>query len=305
VKKVGISVLAVGLFFVLTFSSGKGLGMFKDLKETDWFYENVMVLVGNGIIDGYTDGQFKPTSTMTTDQFIKTMVVALGHKLENGKDYWAQPYIDKAIELGIVKNGDFTSYKNSITRAEMAMLTVRVVEMLEGAKTYTYVGSQEYKLTNSILDYSSIKVELKPYVLKAYELGTITGYPDGKFKANDSLKRSEACTVIRRVIEEKVRDKFVFYGIEIIDNLDGHDPDLLDFNIIMNIVSPLEPQYEQAEAFLTKAVGTELTKEIMTYAKTKKDFQMTLPSKIFEWKFGKKVEVGSPGGYTTITVRGW
>ncbi|PKM50567.1 MAG: hypothetical protein CVV02_10725 [Firmicutes bacterium HGW-Firmicutes-7] len=304
-KKVGISVIMIALILVFTFNTGKGLGIFKDLKESDWFYENVVVLVGKGIIEGYTDGEFKPTIAMTTDQFIKTMVVALGHKLENGREYWAEPYIEKALDLGIVKNGDFTSYNNTITRAEMAMLTVRVVEMLEGVKTYTYVGSEEEKITSTISDYSSASASLKPYIIKAYELGTITGYPDGKFKPRDSLKRSEACTVIRRVIDEKMRDRFVFYGIEIIDNLDGHDPDLVDFVIRINVLSPLEAQYDKTKTFLLDAVGEKLTNEIMILVKTKTDFQDIIPSKFFEWKGDKKIEVASPGGYTDISISGW
>lgn len=304
-KKVGISVMAIVLVWVLTINSMGSTSILKDLKESDWFYENVMILVNKGIIEGDTNGNFLPNQSMTVDQFIKTMVIALGYPLEKGKDYWAQPFIDKAIDLGVVKNGDFASYKNSITRGEMAMLTVRVVEMLEGAKTYTYIGNEEYKLVNSISDYSSIKSEQKAYVLKAYELGTITGYPGGSFKAGSSLKRSEACTVIRRVIDEKERVPFIYLGIEIMDNLDGHDPDAVDFSIMINVLSPLEPQYKQAESYLNNIVGEKLTKDIMKIVKTKTSFEQVIFPTYFDWKQNKKLQVSSPGGYTDITIRAW
>lgn len=303
-KKVEISAVVVFVTCILVMNTVSGVGVLKDIKNTDWFYENVMVLVNKGIIEGDTNGDFLPNATMTADQFIKTMVVALGYPLEKGESYWAQPFIDKAIAIGIVKSGDFSSYRNPITRGEMAMLTVRVVEMLEGAKNYTYTGYEADKLTNSISDYSTIKASLKPFVLKAYELGTITGYPDGSFKAGSSLKRSEACTVIRRVIDAETREPFVYLGIEIMDNLDGHDPELVDFSVMINVLSPLEPQYKKAEEFLVKVIGKELTDKIMVLVKSKTDFQQILPSKYFEWG-DKKVEVGSPGGYTDITIRAW
>lgn len=304
-KNVGISVMVICLVGMLTVNTVQSAGILKDIKETDWFYENVMVLVGKGIIEGDTNNNFLPNQSMTVDQFIKTMVVALGYNPEKGKDYWAQPYIDKAIELGIVKNGDFASYKKSITRGEMAMLTVRVVEMLEGAKNYTYVGSEEAKLRNSISDYNNISGNHKAYVLKAYEIGTITGYPDGSFKAGASLKRSEACTVVRRVIDASRRDPFTYLGIEIMDNLDGHDPEALSFNIFINVLSPLEPQYEQAEKFLNKAVGQSLTEQIMALVRSKTRGDQILKSTIFVWEKDKKIEVISSGGHTDITVRGW
>jgi len=304
-KKVGISVIAICLLWILTINPVVSAGSLKDLKETDWFYENVMVLVNKGIIEGDSYGYFLPDQRMTRDQFIKTMVVALGYNIEKGKDYWAQPFIDKAIELGVIKEGEFSSYNNSMTRGEMAILTVRVVELLEGPKQYTYVDKEADKLRNSISDYNSIKDVEKEYVLKAYELGTITGYPDGSFKADTSLKRSEACTVIRRVIDAKERDPFVYVGIEIMDNLDGHNPDLLAFNIFINVLSPLEPQYIQAETYLQKAVGENLTDEIMELVKTKTNDGQKIQSTFFTWGNNRKLEVVSPNGYIDITIRGW
>lgn len=304
-KKVGISVIAICLLWILTINPVVSAGSLKDLKETDWFYENVMVLVNKGIIEGDSYGYFLPDQRMTRDQFIKTMVVALGYNIEKGKDYWAQPFIDKAIELGVIKEGEFSSYNNSMTRGEMAILTVRVVELLEGPKQYTYVDKEADKLRNSISDYNSIKDVEKEYVLKAYELGTITGYPDGSFKADTSLKRSEACTVIRRVIDAKERDPFVYVGIEIMDNLDGHNPDAVDFSIMINVFSPLELQYQQADKFLSEVVGEQLTNDIMHLVKTKTDFQQIIQPTYFEWKTNKTLQVSSPGGYSDITIRAW
>lgn len=183
---------------------------FTDVKESSWYYQNVQVLVEEGIIDGYGDGVFGPEDTMTADQFIKTMVVALGHKLTNGTEYWAQPYIDKALELNIIEEGDFSSYKSQITRAEMAKMVVKVVESLEGSKTYEYNTTTNDLLLTQIADRHLISDEMmEAFISKSYELGIITGYDTGAFKPDASLKRSEACTVIRRVIDATQRKPFV------------------------------------------------------------------------------------------------
>ncbi len=60
---------------------------FTDVTAGKWYYDNVSVLVTEGIINGYGNGTFGPEDKMQADQFIKTMIVALGHKLDNGSPY--------------------------------------------------------------------------------------------------------------------------------------------------------------------------------------------------------------------------
>ncbi len=305
VKKVAkCSIIVVVLFFLST-SSIVGASALKDLKSTNWYYENVMVLFNRGIIEGDQYGLFNAEQAITRDQFIKTMVVALGYQYENGEKYWAQPYIDKAIELGIIKIGEFSEYRKAISRGEMAMLAVRAVEALEGVYNYIYVNGEQHKLTDTIADFNSIPEDKRPYIIKSYEQGLIKGYENNSFKSMDFLKRSEACTVIRRVIDKNQRVGFVYMGIEILDNLDGKDPELVDFSIIINTLSPLEPQYRETEEFLIKITDTNKTQEIMNLVKTKTRGDQTISSVFFEWKKGKRIEVISTKGSIGITIRGW
>jgi len=146
---------------------------------------------------------------MKVDQFIKTMVVALDEDPGNSDGYWAQAYIDKALELKILQANDFDDYRAMISREDMSKLSVRTLESLEGKKNYTYDAKDNDLLLNEINDRSSISdLEGEAYISQSYELGLITGYPDGSFKPKDGLKRSEACTVIRRVIEASQRKPY-------------------------------------------------------------------------------------------------
>ncbi len=200
---------AVLLLTFYSFTSTASTNNFTDLKSSDWFYDTVQVLVDEDIISGYGDGQFHPNDMMQVDQFIKTMVVALGENPGNGSDYWAQTYIDQAIAMGILKESDFDDYTAMITRAEMAMLSVRTLTSLEGEADYDYkaiVGSSLYR---GIIDRDDIENEtVAEFICHAYESGLITGYPDDTYRPNDGLKRSEACTVIQRVIDNSKRKPY-------------------------------------------------------------------------------------------------
>jgi len=205
-KKVIAVILVVGMFISFTGSATAVTTGFTDLTGSEWFYEHVSVLVDAGIINGYNDHTFKPSRTIQVDEFIKTMVVALGYTPGNDPTYWAQLYIDQAISLGIISSTDFSSYNRPITRAEMAMICEGVVEMLEGTKTYNL----ESDIISRLTDYSSVtSTGYESSILHVYELGIITGYPDGSFGPTRQLMRSEASTVIRRIIDTTIRQPFV------------------------------------------------------------------------------------------------
>jgi hypothetical protein len=80
-----ISMVSLVLLMVLSTSiSVLGATNFPDVPSGAWYEENVQVLVKENIISGYPDGSFKPNERISVEQFIKTMVVALGYDLENG-----------------------------------------------------------------------------------------------------------------------------------------------------------------------------------------------------------------------------
>ena len=297
-----ILVLLTFSLLVFTYTTPDAANNFTDIQSSDWYYDNVKFLVNNNIIDGYPDNTFKPDNTMQVDQFIKTMIIALGYDISNGDDYWAQPYIDKALSLGIIYDGEFSSYTDYINRAQMAKIAVSVVEMLEREKTYKYVGDDEYKIDNHIM--GLLPSNYKYDIYKSYELGILLGYPDLTFRPNNALKRSEACTVIRRVIDEDSREPYVDTGVMIIDNLNKNDPNSADFYIEINMNEPLDMQYIQVEEFLTNAIGTDLTETVMDFVKQKNTVLQELPSTYFDWKDGKKIQVLSPSKEILITIRG-
>ncbi len=201
-----LGIMMILLYMFSISASALASGIFSDIESTEWFYKNVQTLVedSRSIINGYPDGTFRPKTKLTRDQFITMVVRASGYNLENAPVYWAQNYIDKALELGIIEENDFDNYKSQISREEMSMIVVRVVENLEGEKPFTDL-TQVKQVVNDSEDFT---YKYETYIMKTYKLGIITGYPDHSFKPQGVLTRSEASAVIVRLIDANERIAF-------------------------------------------------------------------------------------------------
>ena len=84
---------------------------FSDIKESDWYYENIKILAEAGIINGYSDGSFKPNNNLTKVEAVTMIIRALGRDSDHSncnldknnnpfsdinKDYWAYEYLIEA-----------------------------------------------------------------------------------------------------------------------------------------------------------------------------------------------------------------
>ncbi|TCU79333.1 S-layer family protein [Tissierella praeacuta] len=174
---------------------------FTDVKESNWFYKDVMKLIEKGLISGYPDRTFKPNAQIHVDEFIKILITSIDGDIKVSKTgYWADSYINKAKELGIIKDGEFKDYTKNITRGEMARMIIRVAE-LNGDTQYNNLENFRY----IIPDYNNIKADLQDYVTKAYAKGLISGYEDKSFGANDFATRAQASAIIIRLTDESKR----------------------------------------------------------------------------------------------------
>lgn len=167
---------------------------FSDLIN-HWSREYVLQLTEKGIFQGYADGTFKPNDNITVAEFIKIVVVAMGHDLRPGPgDRWYIPFKQKAEEIGLIQGNEigYFEYTRPITRGEMARILVRA----------TGDGVDDYeKFIDNYVDYTKIPTALREYVLKATALGLIQGYEDSEFKADKNATRAEASTMITRLID--------------------------------------------------------------------------------------------------------
>ena len=182
-----------------------------DVKTTDWFYDSVTQLSADkrDIIVGYPDGTFRPQNKLTRDQFITMIVRVVGKDPGNAEGYWAQNYIDTAVELELINASDFADYTRPITREEMSMIIVKTIEHMEDEQLFENLE----QVLQVVSDAEKFTEKYKNDIMKTYMLGIITGYPDHTFKPQDVLTRAEASTVVVRLIDPNMRVEFDFEAL--------------------------------------------------------------------------------------------
>lgn len=119
-------------------ASANDVSSFRDIKESDWFYDNIVFIEKEGLISGYKDGTFRPKEAMTRAQFASMMANYL--KLQEGnnpitfkdvkEDFWARDAINILSSQGIMVGKSKNEFKpnDKITRAEAATIFNKVLD---------------------------------------------------------------------------------------------------------------------------------------------------------------------------------
>lgn len=162
--------------------------------ENHWSKSIVARLDTYGVVKGYGDDTFRPDRKMSVAEFLKMMLVSMGNTLENGQIYWASEYINKAIELELIEENEFSDYDAKVTRMQMA----RIVANALGNVT----AEDEYTVKSKVYDYATIQEDYKEDVIVAVGEKIITGYEDGSFRPYEIVTRAQASAVMVRFIEK-------------------------------------------------------------------------------------------------------
>ncbi|KRE49859.1 chondroitinase-B domain-containing protein [Paenibacillus sp. Soil724D2] len=166
-----------------------------------WASDAISQAAAKGIVNGYSDGSFKPDEPMTRLQFAAMLVRALGLKPEPTKPeftdeasipVWAAGELSAALKAGIIQGyEDQTLHPNdAINRIEMVAMLVRAFPQSEGTSAVT-----------SFSDSSQIPPWALPLVSRANSLGLVQGRENNAFKPFDVATRAEAVTVVMRMLD--------------------------------------------------------------------------------------------------------
>lgn len=173
---------------------------FSDMAS-HWSREYVGKLALLEIIAGYPDGRFGPEDTLKVDEFLKMTLRAMGHKVEEGVNYWAEPYIKLAKEEGIIEENEYTDYRRPIRREEAARIIIKALLKYEEAPIPNHVSYAKQRIP----DYKDIGDEYKQEVLYAYSMGIITGTGGNVFMPKKTLTRGEGSAIIMRFLDKSMR----------------------------------------------------------------------------------------------------
>ena len=184
---------------------------FSDVWSGAWYAQDVKTCYEYGLMTGSGGGKFTPGGTLTVAQALAIAcrihdIYTNGKStLKNGSSVWYQPYVDYAVENGIMEEGEFTDYTRPATRGETACFFAAALPPAE-----LHAVNDIDHLTD---------VPRGPYynaVLLLYNAGVLTGSgPDCRFRPDDTITRAEIAAITCRMVQPSARKHFVL--------LDGHD----------------------------------------------------------------------------------
>lgn len=158
---------------------------FSDVQQGSWFYTYVDELYNANVINGYTDGTFRPTGSVTVGEALKLILVACGSPAQSPVEpHWASGYRSFAVEKGYLATEEAASLDAPITRGMIAKLAAGAMgvsaESKEGVFADTAAG----------------------YVLALRNANIITGTPSGDklyFYPDNSITRAELSAIVFRI----------------------------------------------------------------------------------------------------------
>lgn len=173
---------------------------FSDLPETHWAYEDIMKLVEDGVVNGYTDGTYQPGKEVTRGEFLKLILTAFyGEEYFADMDFYLQHWADKyalvAVSEEYLMDGTTAANLNNlISRKEMVHIIAKIClkNNVESGGSHSAVAFSDVEelddTTKLYIDFVSLN-------------GLIRGYTDGTFKPDNNMTRAEVATVINRFMK--------------------------------------------------------------------------------------------------------
>lgn len=175
-------------------------GMFPDVPE-DWYTEYVAAVYELGLMQGDTDGMFRPDAGVTLAETcalcarIHRTYYTGAARFEQGEP-WYQVYVDYCRNNAILTE-DFADFNAEAKRSEFAALIARVLP--EGALPQI----------NDIADGAIPDIEADETtagIYRLYRAGILTGDDIyGRFRPNGNIRRSEVAAVVSRLVYRSLR----------------------------------------------------------------------------------------------------
>ena len=178
---------------------------FTDVTSDSWEKDAVNHLYQKGIISGSGDGQFHPERSVTREEFIKMVLLALDFEITDKITHsipdaplgsWYDYYLQAAYNMGIVggyPDGRF-GVGDNILRQDMAVILCNAME-----KAGKLVDKDV--LETNFSDEAEIAPYAKEKITLLVKEGYISGMGDGTFSPLTSSTRAQAAQLIYNVIK--------------------------------------------------------------------------------------------------------
>lgn len=141
-----------------------------------------------GIMNPYEDGTMRPEAQISVAEYIEVIIKSIGYSFDTRDEY-----INKALEMNLISDGDAGDYNEPITRVLAAKIAVNTVSDTSVA--------DENAVKAKISDYAEIEERYKPYVVAAYDKKLVNGDHANRFQPTRMLSRAEAGVIAVRLID--------------------------------------------------------------------------------------------------------
>lgn len=204
---------------------------FDDVSKKDWFYDYVLSLNADGIVNGKSKTTFAPDDNVTRAEFVKMLgaISMVNNKrfvpeglTDVGAKDWFAGYVAWAMEAGVTKGTGKTTFapNDFITRQDMATMIYR----------FATENAVELKDSKAIAfkDAASIAKYAKNAVSAMQKAGIINGEKSGDgfvFNPTDNATRAEAAKMLC-VLFDIIKDTDRYKGYQklkadLTENADG------------------------------------------------------------------------------------
>lgn len=187
----GVIVLTLVLIFAGSIASA---AMFRDVSETNRFYEEIDLLSDLEIISGFSDGTFRPKENVTRAQ--AAILIGKTFDLDGTKrgtsfsdvhsSNTASGYIESAVEEGILSGFPDGTYRpnQTVTRAQLAIILGRAFDITEAVD----IDFPDVSKTSAAY----------PYIENMVAAEIAYGYEDGYYRPNRAVTREQFAAFLAR-----------------------------------------------------------------------------------------------------------
>lgn len=193
-KKIFIFTL---LFFMFTCSCAYG---YSDVKQSDWFYDNVTKMSDMGYLSGYEDGTFRPSGIITKAEFVSVAGRVSGLMQSAGQtNHWAASMLQAALNSGFYDWDEIPPTGETYDEPISRQLAVKII-----MKAFLPDRKGDYNsVSNKVRDFSQLDGRYYDAVIAAYSNGVVFGDDNGNLNPKSNLTRAEACAIIMRAADMK------------------------------------------------------------------------------------------------------
>jgi|GEM_PF-159069 len=186
------------IYLLISASPVTASASFTDIEE-HWAYDEINYLTDQELLNGYPDGTFRPSRSITRAEASKVIADQLGLKSTNSSAFpdtsghWAESYINAIAERDIIigfENGEFKP-NHTLRRSELAVILTRAYQ-LKGSSPSTFSD-----LSNNHWAFSHVSALLANHIT--------TGYEDGTFRPSRDVSRAEFSSFLARILDDRFK----------------------------------------------------------------------------------------------------